>query len=141
MFEAAAASIALVDEATGELVYEAAWGAGASEVVGLRLPPGAGLAGAVVASGEGVAVPECRSDPRFASQVAAKTGYVPYTMLDTPLIRDGKTIGVLALLDRRDGGPYRHEDLARAALFADLAVVALDLDVFPLTTAGGRTRL
>jgi hypothetical protein len=73
--------------------------------------------------------------------VAAKTGYVPYTMLDTPLIRDGKTIGVLALLDRRDGGPYRHEDLARAALFADLAVVALDLDVFPLTTAGGRTRL
>jgi hypothetical protein len=141
MFEAAAASIALVDEATGELVYEAAWGAGAAEVVGLRLPPGAGLAGAVVASGEGVAVPECRSDPRFASQVAAKTGYVPYTMLDTPLIRDGKTIGVLALLDRRDGGPYRHEDLARAALFADLAVVALDLDVFPLTTAGGRTRL
>jgi putative methionine-R-sulfoxide reductase with GAF domain len=141
MFEAAAASIALVDEASGELVYEAAWGAGASEVVGLRLPPGAGLSGAVVASGEAVAVPECRSDPRFAAQVAAKTGYVPYTMLVTPLVREGKTIGALSLLDRRDGGPYRHEDLARAALFADLAVVALDLDVFPLTTAGGRTRL
>ena len=124
-----------------ELVYEAAWGAGASEVVGMRLPPGAGLAGAVVASGEGVAVPECRNDPRFAQQVAARTGYVPYTMLDTPLIREGKTIGVLALLDRRDGGPYRHEDLARAALFADLAVVALDLDTFPLSTTGGRTRL
>ena len=40
MFEAAAASIALTDTATGELVYEAAWGAGASEVVGMRLPPG-----------------------------------------------------------------------------------------------------
>jgi Protein kinase domain/GAF domain len=141
MFEAAAASIALVDTAGGELVYEAAWGAGAAEVVGLRLPPGAGLAGAVVASGEGVAVPECRNDPRFAKQVAAKTGYVPYTMLVTPLVREGKTIGVLSLLDRRDGGPYRHEDLARAALFADLAVVALDLDAFPLTTTGGRTRL
>jgi putative methionine-R-sulfoxide reductase with GAF domain len=141
MFEAAAASIALTDAASGELVYEAAWGAGASEVVGLRLPPGAGLAGAVVASGEAVAVPECRKDPRFAKQVAAKTGYVPYTMLVTPLVREGKTIGVLSLLDRRDGGPYRHEDLARAALFADLAVVALDLDVFPMSTSGGRTRL
>jgi eukaryotic-like serine/threonine-protein kinase len=139
MFEAAACSIALTDQASGELVYEAAWGAGAAEVVGLRLPPGAGLAGTVVASGEGVAVPECRKDPRFASQVAAKTGYVPYTMLVTPLVREGRTIGTLSLLDRRDGGPYRHEDLARAALFADLAVVALDLDTFPLSTTGGRT--
>jgi GAF domain-containing protein len=94
-----------------------------------------------VATGDGVFVPECRTDPRFAKQVAAKTGYVPYTMLDTPLIREGKTIGVLALLDRRDGQPYRHEDLFRASLFADLAVVALDLDTFPLTTTGGRTRL
>ena len=140
MFEAAAASIALTDTATGELVYEAAWGAGASEVVGLRLPAGAGLSGAVVASGEGVAVPECRTDPRFAAQVAAKTGYVPYTMLVAPLVREGRTIGALSLLDRRDGGPYRHEDLSRAAMFADLAVVALDLDTFPLSTTGGRTR-
>ena len=140
MFEAAAASIALTDTATGELVYEAAWGAGASEVVGMRLPAGAGLAGAVVAGGEAVAVPECRTDPRFAKQVAAKTGYVPYTMLVTPLVREGSTIGVLSLLDRRDGQPYRHEDLARAALFADLAVVALDLETFPLSTTGGRTR-
>ena len=141
MFEAAACSIALTDPASRELVYEAAWGAGASEVVGLRLPEGVGLAGAVVTSGEGAAIPECRTDPRFSKAVAAKTGYVPHTMLVTPLIREGRTIGALSLLDRRDGQPYRHEDLARAALFADLAVVALDLDTFPLSTTGGRTRL
>jgi hypothetical protein len=139
MFEAAACSIALVEPSSGDLVYEAAWGAGAAEVVGLRLPPGAGLSGSVVASGEGVAVPECRKDPRWKPQVAAKTGYVPYTMLVTPLIKDGTPIGALSLLDRRDGGPYRHEDLARAALFADLAVVALDLDTFPMSTTGSRT--
>jgi GAF domain-containing protein len=120
-------------------VYEAAWGAGAAEVVGMRLPEGVGVAGTVVSTGEGVAVPECRRDPRFAKQVAAKTGYVPHTMLVTPLVREGKTIGCLSLLDRRTGGPYRHEDLARAALFADLAVVSLDLDTFPLSTSGGRT--
>ncbi len=141
MFEAAACSIALTDPGTQELVYEAAWGAGASEVVGMRLPPGVGVAGAVVASGEGVFVPECRKDPRFARQVAAGTGYVPYTMVVTPLIRDGKTIGCLSVLDRRDGGPYLHEDLAKVALFADLAVVALDLDAFPLSSSGGRTLL
>ena len=43
MFDAAACSIALTDPGSGELVYEAAWGAGASEVVGLRLAPGVGM--------------------------------------------------------------------------------------------------
>jgi hypothetical protein len=138
VFDAAAASIALVDPISRELVYEAAWGAGAGEVVGMRLKPGAGLAGAVVASGEGEAVPECRRDPRWANQVAARTGYVPYTMVVTPLQRDGETIGVLSILDRRDGGPYTYEDLPRASLFSDLAVVALDLDTMPLSTSGGR---
>jgi hypothetical protein len=141
MFDAAACSIALTDPGSAELVYEAAWGAGAAEVVGLRLPQGVGMAGAVVASGEGVVVPECRNDPRFARQVAAKTGYVPYTMVVTPLVREGETIGVMSLLDRRDGGPYQQSDLVRSALFADLAVVALDLDTFPLSSAGGRTLL
>ncbi|HEY6892268.1 MAG TPA: GAF domain-containing protein, partial [Solirubrobacter sp.] len=64
-----------------------------------------------------------------------------YTMVVAPLIRDGKTIGVLSVLDRRDGGPYLREDLGKVALFADLAVVALDLDTFPLSSTGGRTLL
>ena len=59
-------------------------------------------------------------------------------MLVTPLQREGQTIGVLSVLDKRDGGPYRYEDLHRAGLFADLAVVALDLDTLPLSTSGGR---
>src|SRR5918999_359074 len=59
VFEAAASSIALIDRTTGELVYQSAWGAGAHEIVGVRLPPGKGIAGAVVASGEPEAV-DCR---------------------------------------------------------------------------------
>ena len=40
--------------------------------------------------GEGQAVPDCRNDPRFAAQIAAGTGYVPYTMLVVPLKRGGE---------------------------------------------------
>src|SRR5436305_5617423 len=63
VFGAAAASICLIDETTGELVYQSAWGAGAREIVGVRLPSGTGVAGAVVGSGVGEAIPDCRSDP------------------------------------------------------------------------------
>jgi hypothetical protein len=128
VFEAAAASVALIDRTTRELVFQAAWGAGAKEIVGVRLPPGVGIAGAVIASGEGQAVPDCRSDSRFAKQIAAGTGYVPHTMVVAPLKRDGQTVGALSVLDRRDGGPYGPNDVERANLFAELAVAALDID-------------
>jgi serine/threonine-protein kinase len=126
VFDAAACSIALTDAPTGDLVYETAWGAGADEIVGVRLQPGTGIAGSVAASGAAEAV-DCRNDPRFATQIAEGTGYVPHTMLVVPLARGERTIGVLSLLDRRDGGLYGSHDVERAELFADLAVAALDL--------------
>ena len=130
VFEAAAASIALTDRTTGELVYHAAWGAGAKEIVGVRLPRGIGIAGSVVTGGEGIAVADCRNDPRFAAQIAAGTGYVPNTMLVVPLGvgTESGVVGVLSILDRRDGGAYDERDVMRAESFAELAFVALETD-------------
>src|SRR3954451_21085129 len=128
VFEAAACSIALVDPVTNELVYQASWGAGAKEIVGVRLPPGKGLGGSVVLSGEGAAVPDCRNDERFQAQIAAGTGYVPYTMLVIPLKQAQRTMGVLSVLDRRDGNPYTSDDIGRGNLFAELTVTALGIE-------------
>ncbi len=128
VFEAAACSIALVDPVTDELVYQAAWGAGAREIVGVRLPPGKGLAGSVVKAGEAIAVPDCRNDARFQAQIAAGTGYVPYTMLVVPLKQGNRTIGTLSVLDRRDGQPYTADNIERGNLFAELTVTALGID-------------
>jgi hypothetical protein len=128
VFEAAASSIALTDGLTGELVFQSAWGAGAREIVGVRLPPGEGIAGSVLRSGEAQAVADCRSDRRFSARIAAGTGYVPVTMLVVPLRRAEQPIGVLSLLDRRGGGRYDVGDIERATLFAELAVTALEVD-------------
>jgi serine/threonine protein kinase len=136
VFGAAAASISLIDETTSELVYQSAWGAGAREIVGVRLPPGTGIAGQVVESASPEAVPDCRTDPRFAARIAAGTGYVPYTMLIVPLVRRGQSIGALSILDRRDGRGYRQDDIEPAALFADLAVKALDVSPNSFTSLG-----
>ena len=136
VFGAAAASICLVDETTGEIVYQSAWGAGAREIVGVRLPPGVGIAGKVVQGGAAEAVPDCRTDPRWASRIAEGTGYVPYTMLVVPLLRASRAIGALTILDRRDGRAYRNDDLEPAALFADLAVKALDVTPNSFTSLG-----
>ena len=126
VFESASASIAVV-EPGGGLVYQAAWGAGGPEVLGMRLAPGEGLAGAVAASGRPEAVPDCRSDERFAAHVAQATGYVPHTMMLLPLRRDEESLGVLSVLDRRDGTPFGPDDLVRAEGFGDLSTLAVEL--------------
>ena len=83
------------------------------------------MAGSVAVSGEPAVVPEVREDPRFANAVAERTGYIPNTMLVVPLRRADRTVGVLQLIDRRDGGRYEASDLSRATLFAELAITAL----------------
>ncbi len=139
VFEAAASSIALVDRTTGELVYQSAWGAGAREVVGMRLEPGQGFASSVLESGQADAC-DCRNDPRFAARIAEGTGYVPYTMLVVPLKRGDESIGALSILDRRDGSYFGPDDMDKANLFAELAVTALDVE--PGAFSGlGETRI
>ena len=128
VFNAASASLAIADPASGELVYQAAWGAGAERIVGVRLKKGEGIAGAVISNGEAQVVPECGLDRRFAEQVASGTGIVPNTMLVVPLERSGRVIGALALLDKRDGEPFGSDDIPRAGLFANLALSALGLE-------------
>jgi hypothetical protein len=124
MFGAAAASIAFLD--AGDLVYEAAWGAGAEEIVGVRLPPEGGIAAHVAASGRPEAIPSCRDDSRFAASLAERTGYVPYTMLVLPL-GTGRPFGVLQILDRLDGEPFGTVDLDRGVALSELTLTALDM--------------
>lgn len=136
VFGAAASSVCLIDITTRELVYQSAWGAGAREIVGVRLPPRTGIAGRVVASGAGEAIADCRADPRFAAAIAAGTGYVPHTMLVVPLLRGTRAIGALSVLDRRDGRNYHSDDVDRAGLFAEVVVKALDVTPGAFTSLG-----
>jgi predicted Ser/Thr protein kinase len=124
VFGATATSIAFMDG--DELVYESAWGAGADEIVGVRLRPGEGIAAHVAASGRAEAVANCREDPRFAREIAIGTGYIPHTMLVVPLGPAERPFGVLQILDRLDGGPYGLADVERGRAFAELTLAALD---------------
>lgn len=99
--QAAACSVALIDDAG--LVYVAASGVGAEQVIGLRLPLTRGIAGWVAASGEAIAVADVRTDARHDTEAAASTGYRPTSLLAAPIEDEEGPIGVLSVLDRRPG--------------------------------------
>lgn len=128
LFGAAACSIALVEEQSDEIVYRVASGAGAAQVLGLRLPLGRGVAGWVVSSGMPIRVDDLTADPRFGREVAEQTGYVPRSILATPLETALTVLGVLSVLDPAapaSEGAAQHE-MRLLGLFAQQAALAID---------------
>lgn len=111
-FGAAACSVAEVDPVSSELVYLASVGEGAAEVIGMRLPLGRGIAGYTAVSGETVAVDDVTRDPRFAHDVAERTGYVPRSVLAAPIMRGDDVLGVFSVLDRTQPAGTAALDLA-----------------------------
>ena len=100
LFDAAACSVALVDDDGAELAFVAADGAGAAEIVGQTVPVGRGIAGWAAMSGQPIAVSDVQADPRFARDVAESTAYIPRAILAAPLMGgDGDVLGVLSVLD------------------------------------------
>lgn len=102
VFCAAAASVFLVDEDTGELVFEAVCGEGEDHLVGSRFPGDTGIAGWVLSSGQPLLVDDVTQSPQFAPDAAKSTGYVPRSIMAAPLISNGECLGVLEVLDRGD---------------------------------------
>jgi GAF domain-containing protein len=124
-FGAAACSVATLDEDEGELTYRVASGAGAAEIVGVRLPVTRGIAGWVAVSGQALAVSDLHTDTRFAADVAESTRYVPRAMLVTPIVGAEGVIGVLSVLDRDTRRAEAAHDLALAGSYAASAGAAL----------------
>jgi GAF domain-containing protein len=126
LFGAAACSLALVDEAGERLEFVAAAGAGAELVVGMRIPASRGIAGWVLASGQPVELSDAARDPRFARDVAERTGYVPRSILAMPVEGSQQTLGVLEVLDRGDTGGLGADQPELLALFARQAALAVE---------------
>ena len=131
VFGAAACSVAVLDESENELVFRVADGEGASEIIGVRIPAGRGIAGWALVSGQAIAVADATTDVRFAAETAEQTGYVPRTILATPLVDDGDALGVMEVLDPGGASADGERALELLGRFADQAVLALQVAASP----------
>ena len=124
VLDAQAASIAVHDPTRDRLVFIASAGPSSGDVVGLDIDAAAGIAGYAFATGQQLAVADVTADPRFDRSVADATGYVPGSILATPLTDAEGTVGVLEILDRR-GGTFTLRDLEVAGALAREATIVL----------------
>jgi GAF domain-containing protein len=127
IFGAKASSILLLDDETQELVFEAAVGEGEDSIIGMRFPAGTGIAGWVLATRTPLVIEDVKKDPRFASDVAEDTGFIPSGLMAAPLLHEENALGVLEVLDRPERSQFSLQEMELLGLFANQAAIAVDL--------------
>ena len=119
-----AASLAVIDENTGELEFKSVKGEMADEILGIRLEKGEGIAGWVVENDEPVIVPNVREDQRFFSELDRQIGFDTQAIACVPVKVHDEVIGVLEAINPRRGefGPAILEILMGIAGMAGTAI-------------------
>ncbi len=123
LLNAERSTLFLNDEKTNELWSEVGQGLASMQI---RLPNTAGIAGAVFSSAKSINIPYAYADLRFNPAFDKKTGFFTRSILCVPIInKNGKTIGVTQVLNKR-GGPFTTEDESRLRAFTAQISIALE---------------
>jgi GAF domain-containing protein len=126
LLDAESSSLLLVDEETGELVFEVLGRVDEEHLGGRRLPPGQGIAGWVVEHGEPVVVGDPGADPRFYTGIDEATSVQTRNMVAVPLEVRGRVIGVVEVINKRGEEDFSDDDLALAVALSHQAAIAID---------------
>ena len=115
MLDCERATLFINDEKTNELYTEV--GEGLDEKSVIKFPNHLGIAGTVFTSAKPVNIPHAYADLRFNPSFDKQTGFFTRSILCMPVLnKEGKTIGVSQVLNKR-GGAFNSEDEKRLAAF------------------------
>jgi hypothetical protein len=118
----AVASVLVRDGHEGGLRFLTATSGVTEELLALRLPPGAGIAGLVFSTHQPMAVGDVSNEGSFWSEADRRTGFKTITLLATPLRANGEMVGVLEFVNRPGDPPYpafTPGEMDSAARYAD----------------------
>jgi HD-GYP domain-containing protein (c-di-GMP phosphodiesterase class II) len=127
--KATASSVLLFDETTQDLYFEAATGEAGKKLKKMRLgaqSSQSGISAWVAHNGQPAIINDVNQDPRFNPQVDETTGFVTQSIICVPLIVNRKIIGVLEVINKKDGSGFSNEDLETLRSVASTAAIALD---------------
>jgi two-component system, NtrC family, sensor histidine kinase KinB len=97
-FKPDAASVALVNP-DGTLIFRAASGKSAQQIVGLEMPRGAGIVGWVAENGRQLWVPNVYEDTRFYHGADANSGFKTMAILAVPVRLGHQTLAVVEMIN------------------------------------------
>lgn len=121
-----AGTLFLVDDQTDELVFRVVISPVAANLVGQRLAPGTGIVGEAVKTQRPVIANNVQQTTSWSASTDQTTGFVTRAILAVPLQVKEHAIGVLEVINRKDGLPFVEDDVNLLAAFAGQAAVAIE---------------
>lgn len=119
-----AGSLLLINE-RAQLEFKIVRGEKAAQLTGAAVASGKGITGWVAEKGEAVRCNNVNQDERFRPEFDAMTGYETLSMLAVPLKTKDGVIGVLQLLNKAGGFPYRQRDEEIISYLAAQAAISI----------------
>jgi signal transduction histidine kinase len=119
-------SIFEVDKAKGELYFRLARGPGSEKIKTLRLKIGQGIAGWVAQTEKPLICADPYGDARFSRQFDAQSGFCTRSILCVPLKSQDRLVGVLEVLNKKDGRCFHDEDLEILTMLGNMIGPALE---------------
>jgi signal transduction histidine kinase/putative methionine-R-sulfoxide reductase with GAF domain len=121
-----AGTLFLMDEPTGDLIFRVTVGPVASNLLGQRLPAGSGIVGRAVQLRAPVIENDAqRSTTRYEGP-DKQTGFISRSLLAVPMQIKDRVLGVIEVINRRDGLPFVEDDQNLLTAFAGQAAVAIE---------------
>ena len=112
---------------------------GQTDITGISIAKGQGIAGSVVESGDSVIVEDTSKDERFSSSVDDETGFKTRSIMCVPLKNAHEILGCIQLINKQDDGLFSKDDLELCENFASLIAIALEDRGVSLVPQGKRT--
>jgi len=119
-----AGSILLYDEKSDNLFFAAASGGDIKQLSKIPVPIYDSLAGTIFRDDKPIIINVVENDPRHNKEASSKVGLQPEALLGVPLKIRERKIGVLEVLNKRDG-LFSKDDAATLAIVASHAAVGI----------------
>jgi Nif-specific regulatory protein len=120
-----ASSLLLMNKETHELYFEVALGVAGAAVKGYTVKMGEGIAGWVALHNKSIIVNDAENDKRHLKNIPEEIHYTSKTILAVPMRVKDECIGVIEVINKKDGKHFTQEDLEWLEIFANLAGIAI----------------
>jgi signal transduction histidine kinase len=121
-----AGTLFLMDDQTGELVFRVTVGPVAGNLLGQKLPPGTGIVGRAVQTRAPVIENDAQRSSTRSDAADKQTGFVSRALLAVPMQVKDRVLGVIEVINRRDGLPFVADDQNLLTAFAGQAAVSIE---------------